>query len=745
VDARRLPRSLRAGICFNLIVTVALLPVAGQPYDLVGLTGEAGAWLRWGLPLLNHWKFGINLAAMAIGAQGLGFILEHLGMGGAAALTTAWKLPLVAANVATALLLYDIGRRLDARQPALVPVIWLVSPVPIFVAAGFGDVEPLTVLMFVLTVDLILRRRQILAGAVIGLGVGVEYLPVLVLVVVIVAIGSGLMTKREGCQIGCSAIASTAVCFLPVILLSTGGASLLNGLGSSVTAANATNGPAVGARSSSLWLLLGGISPGGYWIIAGGVLCIATAVGLAFRARHCGDSRAQQKYFVAATGAMLLIVILLDPGALPQFSDLAFGGLCLLAVVICIPAWTLIIGPALQLLTGIIWVYGGSFESFWYDMWARTGDAGWSFPQSATVATWAGVTGVAVIVLGLILANWDFDRTRHTRMRMPVFAMVTAIAGSLFVGIWSAQPAYWQGVGSNGASVLPDFALLTASPVLPVRFQHRMMTAELPRRLWSLPKQFLGDKKPYISLSVGLNKSAGSRKTGYPQLLPAEEHVSLQPLDVDSNVTSLWVKVLVGRSSWSSPGKLKAGQLPVLLRGHDEVKASGVDWIVSDWAILTYALPIRSNSPGGHLLLRLRGGQGVLWNGSRSKRWVVVAVRSMRLRVVVNGAPVEAYLWAPSPSPYGAFEQAGVIEGLSVQRRLTVRLPKRSAGDLALRGANLHLPLSVPLDARTGPAVLVMIGVVDMAGIGVGGLGGGWLISAAGKDRKSVKVAGDCL
>jgi hypothetical protein len=338
MNGRRLPRSLLVAMVFNLVVTLTLLPVAGQAWDLAGLTGDTGAWLRWGAPLFHLWKFGADLTVLAIGAQGFAFILDHVGMGGAAALTSAWKLPLVAANIVTALVLYDVGKRLRSQRPTLIPLLWLLSPVPIFVAAGFGQVEPLTILAFVLATDLIMRERFIGAGLVIGLGIGIEYLPVLVLVTVAFAVVGRLLRVRQAVCIGIAALSATVVCFLPLLLTATGRSGLLGGIGYTAAAASSTHGHrVVGARSPSLWLLLGGISPGKYWVIAASVLCLGTAAVLASYARRRGSGLARQQYFAGASGAMLLIIVLLDPGALPQFSDLVFGALCLLSLVCLLP------------------------------------------------------------------------------------------------------------------------------------------------------------------------------------------------------------------------------------------------------------------------------------------------------------------------------------------------------------------------------------------------------------------------
>jgi hypothetical protein len=148
-----------AAMVFHAACALTLMPTAGQPYDLASLTGASEAWLRWGFPLLYQWKFGLDLSLLGVGAQGLRFVLEQFGMSGAAALATAWKLPLVLSDLLVGATLYDLGRVLHVRRPALIAILWLLSPVSLWVSAGHGQVESLTVLSFALSLDLLLRRR----------------------------------------------------------------------------------------------------------------------------------------------------------------------------------------------------------------------------------------------------------------------------------------------------------------------------------------------------------------------------------------------------------------------------------------------------------------------------------------------------------------------------------------------------------------------------------------------------------
>ena len=158
---------------------------------------------------------------------------------------------------------------------------------------------------------------------------------------------------------------------------------------------------------------------------------------------------------------------LFDPGALPQFSVLVIGGLCIVGLCVDLSPAVIILGPLLQLVAGLFFVYGGSFQSYWYDMWATTGVSGWPFPQSLLAADWAARLGVVVVALGLLLASSHvLGANVPARMRTLVARSSERIAagviGSVFLATWSLQPAFWQGVGSQGPSTLADFPLITA-------------------------------------------------------------------------------------------------------------------------------------------------------------------------------------------------------------------------------------------------------------------------------------------
>ncbi len=212
---RWLGRAPAVAMAFHILAALALMPVSGHPYDLASLTSSSGAWLRWGVPLFYQWKFGFDLTILGIGSQSLSFVLQHLGMSGAAALATAWKLPLVLADLLVGVILVDLGRQLRSQRPTLLATLWLISPVPLWVSAGHGQLESLTVLAIVLSVDMLLRRRPMLAGVVVGLGIGIEYLPVLVALVVIFWLYVSVIKRREVYRFAAGCTAAVIFCFGP--------------------------------------------------------------------------------------------------------------------------------------------------------------------------------------------------------------------------------------------------------------------------------------------------------------------------------------------------------------------------------------------------------------------------------------------------------------------------------------------------------------------------------------------------
>ena len=729
---RRLPKIVLAAMIVQVVGALALMPVSGQPFDLAALTGASEAWLRWGFPILYQWKFGFDLTLLMIGAQGLRFVLEHFGMSGAAALATAWKLPLLLADLLVGLTLLDLGRRLKVRHPALVPTLWLLSPVSLWVAAGHGQVEPLTVLAFTLSVDLLIRRRFMLAGVVVGLGVGIEFLPAGLVLVAGFWLVAGLMRRREALRFLAGLALALGACFGPTLVSTVGRASLLSGLSSTVavTASSGAGNPVQPVVGSSLWAIFG-IEPGRFWVISA-VIAIALLFGFAaVRSRKKQHTVARQRLGVLATGGLLVCIVILDPGVLPQFSDLVLGGLCLIGVATEFSAAVIVLGPVCQLAGAFFKVYGGSFESYWYDMWFKSGHSGWTLPQSTLYANICDRLGALIIVAGLLWLiiravvpagpsiSSARSRSRWWWPKNTVVAVSAAVAilGSGFLAVWSLQPAFWSGVGSKGPQSLVDFSGVAGTrPVLVADTAHRAAVTVPP-----VLAEAMADSRvaPSMSLMIEARPLLLATDVGAP--LPASVAVDDVALPTWStrrkDVRSLWVSVLLSEARWVSLAEMQMTP-PDLDDGSKIVRPTAVTWVTRGWGLLTYKLSSAAVSPTGHLRLTVKptgaAKQRLLWNGSSRHRWIVADVRSGYASLTIDGISRRAAVTLPMPTIGTFAHESALVSGLPVEQGTTVT--DASLGGLSgtvVTGA-LVWPTTKRLDGTVPGFALFTLGEVDL-------------------------------
>ena len=737
----------------HVLAAMALMPVAGQPYDLAVLTGVSGAWLRWGVPLFDQWKFGFDLSVLAVGSQSLSYVLQHVGLSGAAALAVAWKLPLVLADLLVGVVLVDLGRQLRCQRPGLVPTLWLISPVPLWVSAGHGQVESLTVLAIVLSLDLLLRRRPLPAGIVLGLGIGIEYLPALVALIVVFWLCVGVIERREVYRFIAGSAGALAFCFGPVLATYIGRTSLLGGL--SYTAAVASHtGQAQGTThaGSSLWAVFD-LAPGPFWLVVALSTSIAFMVVLIRKASGTGSASDRRRLGILAAGGLLLCVSLFDPGTLPQFSVLVLGGMCLVALCVDLSPAAIILGPALQLAVGFLFVYGGTFQSYWYDMWATTGAGGWSFPQSGQAAGWASRLGAVVVTLGLALVPSRLVAvTVPSRLRV-VVARSSIAAGALgiaFLAIWSLQPGFWQEVGSQGPSALADFATVTASQpgalsMTPTHAQIAFSSPEvLAARESAVPPslELTVTARPYFAQTTASSALSG-RGVAQKLKIPGWKRGKGQ-------VRSLWVSVLLGRPAWRTRAKVLGGVPELMVQGHP-ISLSETTWVTPGWAVVTYDVPASMVSPSGRLTLGLRENDGTgdltEWNGTPHVRWLLVSMRSGTATATIDNVRWHGLVTVPSPAAtwwYQGEEQASLqVTGLKARPSITVSRVAIGGQQAAVTGGSFAWPGSDGLDHTIHAPLLLALGVVD----GVALLGGSWILGrwAAGARRVRVRSRAEAL
>jgi hypothetical protein len=711
----------------HVLAALALMPVAGHPYDLAALTGASGGWLRWGVPLFYQWKFGFDLSVLAIGSQSLSYVLEHLGMSGAAALALAWKLPLVLANLLVGGILVDLGRQLRCQRPALMPTLWLISPVALWISAGHGQIESLTILAIVLSLDMLLRRRPVLAGVVVGLGIGVEYLPALVALVVIFWLYVSVIERREVYRFVAGCAGALVFCFGPPLATDVGRTSLLGGLSYTAAVASHTGHLKVPSHAgSSLWAVFD-VSPGPFWLAAALSTSVTFMIVLAHKARSTDDILDRRRMGILAAGGLLLSVTLFDPGALPQFSVLVLGGLCIVGLCVDLSPAVIILGPSLQLAAGLIFVYGGSFQSYWYDMWATTGAIGWPFPQSLLAAGWAIRLGAVVVVLGLLLAPARMLTAKiPIRLRIVVArsSIAAGVLGTAFLATWSLQPAFWQGVGSHGPSTLADFPSITASPpgTLSITPERALITFS--------PQEVLAARESAVSPSLKLTVTA---RPFFAQTIANTArfgHGIAQMLTIPGWVRektqahSLWVSVLLGRPAWRSQAEIVGGVPALVVRGRP-IAPSEATWVVPGWAVVTYEVPASMVFPGGQLKLglreNLRSGDVVKWNGSPHVRWVLVSLRSGTATATIDDIRWHGLVTLPSPTPSWWFQRAeeASIQVVDLKPQPSVSITRVVIGGqhAAVIDGGFAWPSPSVLDHTIDGPLLSALGVVDVVAL----------------------------
>jgi hypothetical protein len=106
------------------------------------------------------------------------------------------KLPIIIADIASALMIYRIMRVLefDERKSLAASAIWLFNPITYFISSFWGMFDSIAVLLQLLAIYMLLRRRLILAGIFAGIGAAVKLIPALIIVPAMI-----YLVKRREC------------------------------------------------------------------------------------------------------------------------------------------------------------------------------------------------------------------------------------------------------------------------------------------------------------------------------------------------------------------------------------------------------------------------------------------------------------------------------------------------------------------------------------------------------------------
>jgi hypothetical protein len=662
-----------------------LAPVTSHPYDFAGITGPVQAWLTWGVSPFYNWKFGIDFTALAVLAQALASFLSGLGLSGIVALHVAWKLPLVVADLATAGVIYRLSLRFAPNRATFLAVLWLVNPAVLWVSAGHGQVESIAVLCLFGALELALSDRLLAAGAVTGLGVGVEYFPIAALAAIAVLWKDGqLGGRRPLMRYGVGLGASLLLCFTPVLIDPIGRPGLLGGLVAS--AGYSTQIPGYTARPIasliSVWAWFGN-SWSTAWPIVFGVLGFA-CMALAWRLAGRGA-----KVAPAFLSIVVLLAVLLDANALPQFAVLAAAAIWLLALVVEVQPLVMI-GLSVAGIAGyFLFLDGGAntANAFFFDVWATRDAILWPVRVSEQAAVILG----HLFSLGLIVTV-VYAASRLSKPTWVSWTGATAAGASVCIVlvVWASQPSIWTAaLGASPDANLPDFDSYVASRDGTVaalqsdsyRVGYSQILIAASRAATVRPA---ADLRLTVSDLVDQTNVGDARE---PQFWLDHSVVIPDWQRIRPSIQSLWVEVFVGSSDWSATSPPKTSDVALDVSGArlpaDRVVLAYQKGAVG-WALVDFRVPAASVDDNGRLEL-VPSAPTLLWSGSNTGPWVRVLAASGHLQTVVDLAPIDAR-YEVDP------QNQGFLSGLPLESSYIVQLQHADAASFQVQGAVVRWP-----------------------------------------------------
>jgi hypothetical protein len=126
------------------------------------------------------------------------------------------KLPIILADIASALMIYRIMRELEFNEgkSLAASAIWLFNPITYSTSSFWGMFDSIAVLFQLLAIYMLLKRRLISAGIMAGIGAAIKLIPALIVIpAMIYLIKRGEYSPREAVQ---KLILPTSITFLVV-------------------------------------------------------------------------------------------------------------------------------------------------------------------------------------------------------------------------------------------------------------------------------------------------------------------------------------------------------------------------------------------------------------------------------------------------------------------------------------------------------------------------------------------------
>jgi hypothetical protein len=688
----------------HLLAALVLLPVTSHPFDIVALTGPAEAWLRWGFSPLFQWKFGLDYLGLTLSSQAGRLFLVWLGVPGIVAAHVAWKLVLVAANLLSALVLYRLSYRFIPHHARLLAALWLANPAVLWVSAGHGQVESVAALSVFSAIALSLSGRLFWAGAITGLGTGIEYFPLAVAAAVLIWWRGGLLQSRQVIHYVVGVGLSLGVCFVPELASPIGRAALTGGLASS-------SGFDVNNPSSllTIWTLLG-TRWSHYWPILF-ILSAFVLVAVMF----AWKTPSWERGIVAIAGSIVL-VLLWDANSLPQFALIAATALYLLAVVAPVNPLLLVGLPTAGLSTYFLWLDNGAStpNAFFFDDWSRMVIRLWEPPQSAQLATQLSRLFAAGL---LVTFGYALYSSRFARKPSWLAALAASSAVCLALCIWAAQPVFWIGAFSAAPTAdLPDFSrtimtrpgVATALGVDTFRLDYSGPLVRAAKESTIEPAAGFHVTTPDLFSATGVGDIRPAAQWGEQSVVLPEWNQRR------GSVTNIRIEVLIGSPDPRQALDADTGRVQLLVNkvslAPAEIRPLATGRGLERWARANFVVPSAVVDPTGALTISVAPGS-VVWDGLGSSPWMRVLPESGTLDAESNGQYI--------PLAYHMDENGqGYATGLPVVSTQVVTIPSSqsyryfppgSIGEAVLRWPPGDFALSRNVPARLFGGIYLLV------------------------------------
>jgi hypothetical protein len=622
---------------------------------------------------LFNWKFGIDYAALSVSTQAFRALLVGLGFPGILAIHVAWKLPLVAADLLTAGAIYRLALNFAPGRAAALASLWLVNPTVLWVSAGHGQIESVAILCVFAALQLALDGRLVAAGLVTGLGVGIEYFPLAVVGVILIWWRGGYLTGRLPLTAYAAGLMSSVLlCFAPLLFDPVVRQSVIGGVASG-GGLSGNQGQSVlavwvwlGYRWADTWPVLFGIS---------GVLCLGLSVFLAKRSRSVGLQ------FLAV---ILILAVLLDVNALPQFAVIAASGLWLLAIVLPVQPIILLAVPGAGMATAFLFLDRSSTaNAYFFDDFVGGGIKLWPVPYSEQAAAYLG----HIFCLGLI-GTTIYVAARISKPSRLSWTAAGAVGASvcLLLVAWSSQPAVWGAVLRSAPSAnLPDFEYFIAT-------KHGSL-AQPQTSLWQVnyPEGLIAASreagtKPLSGLQFSMADLYQSVATGasFNGQTWRNSAVSIPAWDsLRSSIQYLWIQLLVASTYASEASAPEVSRLRLQVNG-GSVTPDSMGVVTDGWAVVNFRLPAALVGSNGRLQFT-PSPSPLRWAGSADGPWVRILPASGTMHALVDfDTTTVSYQLNPQGDGY--------VVGLPLSSSFAVSLDRSNLPAPFVQGAVLRWP-----------------------------------------------------